>query len=72
MSCPNFDACDLWKHYTHKISDEHYNFLVQSFCATDNYLNCKRFKWKNEKNEEPPFDMLPNGFFILGMSKEYQ
>jgi len=45
------------------LSPRQYDFLVATYCEGSLQARCRRWKWQEEKNEAPPEDLLPNGYY---------
>jgi hypothetical protein len=71
MLCERFATCAFFKIYKNEISTRQYEFLIATYCEGDLQPQCKRMKWRQNKNEEPPETLLPNGYLIGSTSRVY-
>jgi hypothetical protein len=71
MLCERFATCAFFKIYKNDISTRQYEFLIATYCEGDLQPQCKRMKWRQNKNEEPPETLLPNGYLIGSTSRVY-
>ena len=63
--CDRASSCAFFTNHSLQISDRLYDFLVATYCEGDLQPRCKRRKWHEEKEENPPELMLPNGYFSV-------
>lgn len=71
MTCELFSSCAFFKTYKNNISTRQYEFLVVTYCEGQLQSQCKRMKWRRDKNQEPPEALLPNGYLVGSASKFY-
>jgi len=71
MLCERFVTCAFFKTYKNDISTRQYEFLIATYCEGDLRPQCKRMKWRQNKKEEPPETLLPNGYLIGSTSRVY-
>ena len=71
MLCERFATCTFFKTYKNDISNRQYEFLIATYCEGDLRPQCKRMKWRQNKKEEPPETLLPNGYLIGSTSRVY-
>ena len=71
MLCERFATCAFFKTYKNDISNRQYEFLSATYCEGDLRPQCKRMKWRQNKKEEPPETLLPNGYLIGSTSRVY-
>lgn len=71
MLCESFESCAFFRTYKNDISTRQYEFLIATYCEGDLRPQCKRTKWRVEKNEEPPDALLPNGYLVFSHAKFY-
>jgi len=71
MLCERFVTCAFFKTYKNDISTRQYEFLITTYCEGGLRSQCKRMKWRRDKNEEPPETLLPNGYLVGSTSRVY-
>ena len=54
MLCEKFATCAFFKTYKNDISTRQYEFLIATYCEGDLQPQCKRMKWRQCQNEDPP------------------
>jgi len=61
--CDKVPACAFFTGPNLNISTRLRDFLVATYCEGELQLRCKRRKWQEDKGDDPPGQMLPNGYF---------
>ena len=61
--CDRAFSCAFFTNHSLHISARQHDFLVATYCEGELQQRCKRRKWQQEKGEDPPAHLLPNGYF---------
>lgn len=61
--CDRSAGCEFFAKGRSSLSIRQYEFLIATYCEGELQQRCKRRKWHEEKNELPPANLLPNGYY---------
>ena len=61
--CDRAENCAFFREGKASLSIRQYEFLIVTYCEGKLQERCKRRQWQVEKNEIPPENLLPNGYY---------
>lgn len=62
MRCHKIDTCAFFDYYKRKFGDQTLQALIGAYCEGFFQPQCKRLKYLEERGEEPPVDLCPDGY----------
>jgi len=71
MSCDRIDLCVFYKTHKYRMSTRQYQLLVSTYCEGSLSPACRRKKFRQERGEEPPDELCPNGYRAGSHQKLY-